>query len=147
MVKAEKSKPGPFPPFKYFFAASIINRKTQGVISYALAPPDKRAGVKPFEDRECRSYGWQNRKYWAIDTDEGKAFLGSENGRGFGYRLAQHKFTFGDRTEITGVTFWCSFVLGGQGQPNLLFHVSDPIWGPPTGPQATVSAPAATTKA
>lgn len=64
-----------------------------------------------------------------MTTEEGKALLGSENGRSYGFLLAQHKHLVGDYTTITHVTAWCGFqeLFEGTilGHINLLFHVSD----------------------
>lgn len=94
----------------------------------AVTPEVKRKEAKVFDKESlCKDYQWANRAYWDIDTPEGKALLGSENGRGFGYLLVQHKSTFGDRTAITGVTMWCSTRDETVPQVNLLFRVSDPV--------------------
>ena len=51
------------------------------------------------------------------DSDEGKAILGSPNGRGAGLLLATHKSTFGAKF-IDSVVFWCE-----DDYINLLFNV------------------------
>jgi hypothetical protein len=59
-----------------------------------------------------------------MDTDAGKALLGSPNGRGVGYLLAEHKATFGQAT-VNKVTFYCAGEeLEDYPEPTLVFHIA-----------------------
>jgi hypothetical protein len=55
-----------------------------------------------------------------MDTDIGKALLGSPNGRGIGYLLVQHKSTFGTTATVNKVTFYCTRDVG---EMNMIFHI------------------------
>lgn len=79
---------------------------------------------------------YPNRVTFTMDTDLGKAILGSRNGAGVGYLLAQHKEVLGLKT-IISVTLWCDkpggWATSGANDPVLLdglyliyyFEISD----------------------
>jgi len=46
---------------------------------------------------------WPGRKEYSMNTNEGKAILGSPNGRGVALLLIQHKAQLGERTTIEKV--------------------------------------------
>lgn len=48
---------------------------------------------------------YENAQVYGMDTDEGKAILGSPNGQGVGWLLIQHKSQLGMRT-VQSVAVW-----------------------------------------
>lgn len=118
---------------RYVFSMSIMNQQFPFIIGRALHEVKKRKDASDFSEYdECSKFLWGNRAEFNLDTDAGKALLGSPNGRGVGYLLAQHKSTFGAKGTVNKVTFFCS---GGQGEGgnfeemHLLFHVIPDLGG------------------
>lgn len=104
---------------------NIANNQFPQIIGRALHEANKRKDDSVFDEfTECKSFPWDSKVEWNMDTDAGKALLGSPNGRGVGYLLAQHKSTFGAATTVNKVTFFCTgdprFFL----VPNLVFHIT-----------------------
>ncbi|KAF2870390.1 hypothetical protein BDV95DRAFT_80334 [Massariosphaeria phaeospora] len=99
---------------KYIVSGQIQNLETERILQRILDVDDVRA--------RCRRFKWDNRKEYGVETDEAKALLASQNGRGAALLLIRHKGTFGSRTAIEKVTFWC----GGESNErdiHLLFTV------------------------
>ncbi|ORY08187.1 hypothetical protein BCR34DRAFT_616466 [Clohesyomyces aquaticus] len=91
---------------RYIFSSPARNPETQGLVARAM-------------DNTSPPPSWSGRKEFTMDTDEGKAILGSPNGRGAAMMLIQHKATMGTYTTIEKVA-----VFGdGDGETNLLFYV------------------------
>ena len=55
-----------------------------------------------------------------METEEGKALLGTPNGSGIAWLLAQHRKQLGDKA-VKKVQLWYSITSA----PNLLFHIKD----------------------
>ncbi|KAH8704001.1 hypothetical protein BGW36DRAFT_423532 [Talaromyces proteolyticus] len=73
------------PNLKYFARFHIINTESQGIINHALKNVGEQLGP------------WPGRSF-SMRTDEGKAILGSPNGRGVAFFLYQHKDLLGIKT-------------------------------------------------
>jgi len=86
---------------KYIFRHNILNDPTRRIILKACTDagttngPPKAPGVT-----------------WNIDTEAGKAFLGSPNGNGVGYFLLMHRADLGWKIVKVGLCFWLSFEFG-----------------------------------
>ncbi|RDW59246.1 hypothetical protein BP5796_12170 [Coleophoma crateriformis] len=78
---------------KYFVRYHIINAESQGIIDHALQ--NVGATLQP----------WPNGHTFPMTTDEGKAILGSPNGRGVAFFLYQHKTVLGIKT-VDSVTIF-----------------------------------------
>ncbi|KAJ4380220.1 hypothetical protein N0V86_004529 [Didymella sp. IMI 355093] len=103
---------------KYFFNVAITNVATQQAIRRVLKTTNSAYGP------------WPGATFGA-DTEEGKVLLGSPNGRGHGYFLAQHKAALEGNVYISKIQ-----VFHGETDPfipNMLFHVEQPK--PLTGSQ------------
>jgi hypothetical protein len=111
----------------------IANHQFPTIIGRALHEARKRKAPSEFSDwEECLNFLWEKRVEFSMDTDAGKALLGSPNGRGVGYLLAQHKSTFGAKGTVNKVTFFCSggeSEGGGFEEMHLLFHVVTDLAG------------------
>lgn len=90
---------------RYVFSSPVENAETRGIIARAM----DTAHEPPL---------WPGRKEYTMDSDEGKAILGSPNGRGAALLLIQHKATMGETTTIEKVA-----VFGEGEDTNLLFYV------------------------
>lgn len=71
---------------------------------------------------------WPGVDFW-MDTDAGKAILGSPNGNGVGWLLAQHHAQLG-RKAISRVTVFDTQYSGqprgfGLVKPHMIFHLED----------------------
>jgi hypothetical protein len=110
---------------RYVWSAMIQNSEFAGIIGRALHEEGSRSDPSAFDqDAECRRFGWKDRKEINMDTDAGKALLGSPNGRGVGYLLVEHKSTFGERATANKVTFYCAGEdLEYFSELTLIFHV------------------------
>jgi hypothetical protein len=93
---------------RYIFSAPIENSETLGIIARAI-------------NSEQDPPTWPGRKEYRMDTAEGKALMGSPNGRGAALLLVQHKDTMGERRTIDKVA-----VFSENGDTNLLFYLSKP---------------------
>jgi hypothetical protein len=114
---------------RYIWSAQISNSEFPGILGYALTDVGRRDQNLRWDafdhDEECEHYDWGHRVDIPMTTDAGKAILGSPNGRGAGHLLFEHKKTFGAKTTISGVTFYCSENYHSD-QPfemNAIFHV------------------------
>ncbi|KAG9387779.1 Vacuolar amino acid transporter protein 1 [Pyrenophora tritici-repentis] len=99
---------------KYLFFMMIINKETNQYVKRALdtlSPPKEEAD------------GWAGNDF-AMDTDEGKALLGSPVGRWAGYFLLQHKRQLGGNKYISKVRVFKSEKEGSS--PYFLFYVEGP---------------------
>ncbi|KAI2487463.1 Vacuolar amino acid transporter protein 1 [Pyrenophora tritici-repentis] len=99
---------------KYLFVMMIINKETNQYVKRALdtlSPPKEEAD------------GWAGNDF-AMDTDEGKALLGSPVGRWAGYFLLQHKRQLGGNKYISKVRVFKSEKEGSW--PYFLFYVEGP---------------------
>ncbi|KAF2656276.1 hypothetical protein K491DRAFT_745228 [Lophiostoma macrostomum CBS 122681] len=111
---------------KYIWSAQISNTIIPGLLGRALVEgkrkDDNLDKTKPFdEDKECDKFRWKDQVAFSMSSDAGKALLGSPNGRGAGHLLLEHKSTFGEKTTLSHVTFYCS---GKDDEEiNFIFHV------------------------
>ncbi|OAL51078.1 hypothetical protein IQ07DRAFT_586641 [Pyrenochaeta sp. DS3sAY3a] len=99
---------------KYFFVTLIINTETNKHVRRALASlevPKEEIGYWPGTE-------------FSMDTEAGKALLGSPVGRWGGYFLIQHKRQLGGDKYISKVRVFASAKYGDL--PYLLFYVSSP---------------------
>lgn len=99
---------------KYLFVAMIINKETNQHVKRALgmlSPPKEEAD------------GWPGHDF-NMDTDAGKALLGSPVGRWAGYFLMQHKRQLGGNKYISKVRVFKSEKEGSW--PYFLFYVEGP---------------------
>jgi hypothetical protein len=82
----------------------VANSQSNAVLGRALGHG------KDFDDDEhCSGIeGWEKKKEWGMNTNEGKVLLASPNGRGAALTLIKHKGTFGVGTRIDRVAVWCS---------------------------------------
>jgi hypothetical protein len=94
----------PLNNLKYIFSAMVANSQSNAVLGRALGHG------KDFDDDEhCSEIeGWERKKEWGLNTDEGKVLLASPNGRDAALTLIKHKGTFGVGTRIDRVAVWCS---------------------------------------
>jgi len=118
-------------PLRYVLQAGIMNRDTIAVMSKILGEYAGSRQARPYlyETELPSSCGtpppqWPGITY-QIDTDEAQALLGTPNGLGVGWLLAQHK----DDSElghkiVDEVTLFFSAIYA-EDQPNLLFHIKD----------------------
>jgi len=99
---------------KYLFVMMIINKETNQHVKRALGTlsPQKEEAV-----------GWPGNDF-SMDTDEGKALLGSPVGRWAGYFLLQHKRQLGGNKYISKVRVFKSEKEGSW--PYFLFYVDGP---------------------
>lgn len=96
---------------RYIFRTPCVNPITQDVIKRVMERTKKRLGKWPGET-------------FYMETDEGKAILGTPNGSGVGYLLAQHANQLGDKIVEKVVVFQDE----GKKQPrppSLLFYIKD----------------------
>ncbi|KAF1851007.1 uncharacterized protein K460DRAFT_382536 [Cucurbitaria berberidis CBS 394.84] len=96
---------------KYFFVTIIINRETNKHIRRVLST------LTPPQDE---THSWPGHEF-SMDSDAGKALLGSPVGRWAGYFLIQHKRQLRGDKHFSKVRI---FKSGGEGSlPYLLFYV------------------------
>lgn len=107
---------------KYFFTTMIINTETNRHIKRAL-----QTLTPPIED----AIGWPGHEF-SMDTEAGKALLGSPVGRWAGYFLMQHKRQLGGSKFIDRVRVFKSEKAGSL--PYLLFYVDGNGAGPVPSP-------------
>ena len=100
-----KKKGQPISNLQHIFSSPFENAESQGIIARAM-------------ETTMEPPLWSSRKEYSMDTDEGKAILGSPNGRGVTLLLIQHKAQLGERTTIEKVA-----VFGEAEGTNLLFYV------------------------
>lgn len=108
---------------RYIIRAHVVNPDTQDIVFQALS----RAG-------HTQLPSWNDRVTFQMNTDEGKAILGTPNGAGCGYLVAQHKTQLGVK-RIRDVVVWvitpgaipATPPEGGVDDPglNLLFEIED----------------------
>ena len=103
----------PVQPLKYIISAEVTNSETGPILQQILGVNNVKAN--------CGRWRWRDRKVYTMDTPEGKALLGSPNGRGAALILIQHKNYFGVTTTISHVTFWCG--AKDDWEVHLMFHV------------------------
>jgi hypothetical protein len=99
---------------KYLFVAMIINKETNQHIKRALStlsPPKEDVEGRPGHE-------------FSMDTDAGKALLGSPVGRWTGYFLMQHKRQLGGNKYISKMKVFKSEKEGSW--PYFLFYVEGP---------------------
>ncbi|KAF2713396.1 hypothetical protein K504DRAFT_498213 [Pleomassaria siparia CBS 279.74] len=96
------------PSVKYYFSIDIQNQETLDVIDLALE------SVKQYTTEK-----WPGNTF-GMDSEAGKALLGTPNGRVIGYFLAQHKAELGQKT-VTKVTAFTS----SEYDTVLAFYVDD----------------------
>ncbi|KAK4542065.1 hypothetical protein LTR36_007096 [Oleoguttula mirabilis] len=111
---------------KYIFRSNIVNDVTRNVIFAALAKSGIKTGPPP----------WPGKKY-SMDSEEGKALLGTPNGNGVAWILFSHRAQLGWKT-IESVQLFDDTMSGSQrkfpasnSKPSLLFNVVDYV--PPAG--------------
>jgi hypothetical protein len=100
---------------KYFFVTTIINTETNRHIRKAL-----KTLTPPKQETE----GWPGVAF-GMDTDAGKALLGSPVGKWAGYFLMQHKRQLGGNKFIEKVRVFKSEKPGSLAY--LLFYVDGPV--------------------
>jgi hypothetical protein len=100
---------------KYFLVTMIINTETNQHVKRALQ------GLNPPKDE---ANGWPGAKF-DVDSDAGKALLGSPVGRWAGYFLMQHKRQLGGSKWISKVRVFKIEKAGSL--PYLLFYVEGPV--------------------
>jgi hypothetical protein len=108
---------------KYFFVTTIINTETNRHIRKALrtlTPPKTEADLWPGTDFD-------------METDAGKALLGSPVGRWAGYFLMQHKRQLGGNKFISKVRLFKSDKPGSLAF--FLFYVDGPAPAPEPSPE------------
>jgi hypothetical protein len=105
---------GVIPDLEFVARVSIINDQTTAVLATILANLRKKHNAS---DKVLPR--WPGVSF-TMDSEEGKALLGTPNGSGIAWLLAQHKKELGDKC-IEKVMLWYSLT----GPPNLLFHLRD----------------------
>jgi hypothetical protein len=111
---------------KYFFVTTIINTETNRHIRKALktlTPPKTEADLWPGTDFD-------------METDAGKALLGSPVGRWAGYFLMQHKRQLGGNKFISKVRLFKSDKSGSLAF--FVFYVDGPVPAPEPSPVTSV---------
>jgi hypothetical protein len=113
---------------KYVLRLNIGNYGTLAIIQHILDSP------KMFD----ADFLWPGVTF-GMDTEEGKALLGSTNGSGIGFLLAQHKQRLGMHKSVKQVTLfypsWCDDTWenpAGDKFYSLLFELEDSPASPPT---------------
>lgn len=106
---------------KYLFVTMVINKETNQHVKRALGT------LSPPRDEPD---GWPGHDF-GLDTDAGKALLGSPVGRWAGYFLMQHKRQLGGSKYISNVRVFRSEKEGSW--PYFLFYVEDPGMTPAGG--------------
>lgn len=95
---------------RYFFRAHVVNEDTQDKVMMALRLRAQQTGAT------ATWPSWATRQTFSMDTDSGKAILGSKNGSGGAFFLAQHKAQLGDK-QITEVVVWTTGGRDGDALP------------------------------
>jgi hypothetical protein len=109
------------PPLNYILRAGIENKATIAIISHVLG---YSASIKTYyDDAEVRRPAWPGTTF-AIDKSDALALLGTPNGSGVGWLLAQHKAELGHRV-VTQVTVFFDTDESGVEAPNLLFGIAE----------------------
>ncbi|KAI9708119.1 MAG: hypothetical protein M1820_004323 [Bogoriella megaspora] len=109
---AAQSKNAPLDNLKYILRMTIYNLNTIDIFKRALgAQGHDYADLGSFADGSITIQ---------MSTDEGKAILGSPNGRAGAFILAQHQQAFGKRKTINSVRIWNEI-----GLPSVMFNVVD----------------------
>jgi hypothetical protein len=116
------SDEGVIPDLKYIIRSHIQNADCVGIIKSNILPT--------LRQKLNRRTSWL--PMWpGIDFDmtseEAKALLGTPNGSGVAWLLAQHKEELGQKT-VEKATLWYSLTVNPsdrEGIPNLLFHLKD----------------------
>ncbi|KAF2264777.1 hypothetical protein CC78DRAFT_580018 [Lojkania enalia] len=97
----------------YIVSADCVNRRTGETLQRITGETDMKASCT------AGRYKWAQRLEFGMDTQQGQALLSSPNGRGAALLLIRHKDTFGRRSTISRVAFFC----GGSSEVHLLFWV------------------------
>ncbi|KAL5114890.1 hypothetical protein ACEQ8H_007208 [Pleosporales sp. CAS-2024a] len=115
------------PPLNYILRCSIQNQETLQVVAQVMGLPDA-------SEKSCHEQGFVPRPAWPgtafeMDTEEAVALLGTPNGKGVGWLLAQHKEELGHRVVHRVSVFW-ALDSEDMEQVNLLFWVkgADEVW-------------------
>ena len=113
-----------------FIVPQIINDETLRLIDQAL----KTYEVPEGKDRLDTLPAWPGLTF-DIDTDQGKALLGSPNGIAAAYFLSQHKQQIGANKYVYKVTVFKPDEdnEAGSDEPAIVYYVED---APPTSPEA-----------
>ncbi|PSN67639.1 hypothetical protein BS50DRAFT_664959 [Corynespora cassiicola Philippines] len=98
---------------KYFFALYVVNQDTRGIILRALGNRKKTLALWPGIDFD-------------MESDEGKALMGSPNGIGIGYLLIQRKPELGTKF-ISKVRVWKQEPF--ENFAHMLFYIEE--WNTP----------------
>ncbi|KAF2637896.1 hypothetical protein P280DRAFT_85746 [Massarina eburnea CBS 473.64] len=96
---------------KYFWVEGVVNIDTNSIIATALKAAGKTLAVWPGTTFD-------------MNTEAGKAILGSDNGASFAWFLIQRKAQLGNKW-ISKVTVFYSDEDFSGNDPHLLFHVED----------------------
>ncbi|KAF1834133.1 hypothetical protein BDW02DRAFT_499116 [Decorospora gaudefroyi] len=112
---ASLSVEGVIPDLKFVARVSISNEHTIAVLQTVLSKLRKEQRAP-----ENRLPTWPGINF-PMETEEAKALLGTPNGAGIAWLLAQHKKELGHKTVET-VRLWYSKYVG---TPNLLFHLKN----------------------
>jgi len=112
LTRAQQQSPESMQKLRYVFRLRITNGATLGIIEAVLGVTSWRETVRE----------WPG-DWFGMDTDKGKALLGTPNGRGVAWLLAQHKKQLG-RKVVSGVRVF-KHAPGAQPSPSLLFYLED----------------------
>jgi hypothetical protein len=107
------------PPLKYILRANIQNKDTTDAMSHVLG---YNAKVKPYRRDEPQRPRWPGVSF-DTDTRAATALLGTPNGIGVGWLLAQHKRELGHKVVDKVVVFFTN--CADWETPNLLFCLGD----------------------
>ena len=108
---------------QYIIRAHVVNPDTQGTVFTALRSIGR-----------TQLPSWNDHVTFPMSTDEGKAILGTPNGAGCGYLIAQHKSQLGVKRIRDVIVFVlipgaipAEPVEGGVGDPGLylIFEIED----------------------
>jgi hypothetical protein len=119
------SPTAPFNNLRYVIRHDIENSDTNSIVHTILQSHFGSCSYDTFNTGcpYCCAYlAWPG-LIFSIDSDEGLALLGTPNGRGVAWMLAQHEEVFG-RKEAVEVRVWCD-MENQPLRPSLLFCVEE----------------------
>ncbi|KAH7067457.1 hypothetical protein BKA63DRAFT_582343 [Paraphoma chrysanthemicola] len=97
---------------------TVTNGRTQRILARAIDPQLEA----PDSQRALKSYPWVG---WTAESTSGKAMLGSPNGSGIGYFLAQHKPELGNRRVKRIEAFAADTQASGMFEPSIAWEIED----------------------
>ncbi|KAK3078934.1 hypothetical protein LTS18_006252, partial [Coniosporium uncinatum] len=109
---------------KFVLRLWIVNVETCDVIAHALRR------LHPARE-ESRLVHFENEADIPVESEEGKALLGTPNGRGVAWLLVQHRRQLGRKT-VAGVRVWVDGTCVEEMdmelcRPNMVFYVRDVV--------------------